>query len=214
MKTYVGLSSRVSIHAFREGRRRSLRSLELRKERFNPRLPRGKATIRTTTGRWTTKFQSTPSAREGDRVAVDGGVSERMFQSTPSAREGDSVRPLRRVASSHVSIHAFREGRRPRAKLALSPFPVFQSTPSAREGDRRCRVCPVTLASFNPRLPRGKATRTARLVAYSVGSFNPRLPRGKATQRQKLTSASSVCFNPRLPRGKATRQTALPNSFP
>ena len=73
--------------------------------------------------------------REGRRrVPVRFREPVQMFQSTPSAREGDLSLPGADVESG-VSIHAFREGRRPLAMSVLT-----------------------FLRSFNPRLPRGKAT--------------------------------------------------------
>ena len=148
----------VSIHAFREGRRRFFAGLWR-----SPGL-----------------FQSTPSAREGDRAGTANCSPCRQFQSTPSAREGDKAHfspPFGKKVSIHafregrrrgvkcwlrnsrtVSIHAFREGRR----LQSIPFPpaahAFQSTPSAREGDRRIYAITIKITRFNPRLPRGKAT--------------------------------------------------------
>ena len=107
---------------------------------------------------------------------------------------------------SYVSIHAFREGRRLAKKY----------------GDFGCFL------SFNPRLPRGKATffRTweprgtrVSIHAFREGrrrnraekpaeprGFNPRLPRGKATRCRICRASIQRSFNPRLPRGKATWQ--------
>ena len=180
--SYIIAKPLVSIHAFREGRRRPIvspREAEWRFQstpsaregdvcwswtcgstrRFNPRLPRGKATRRATAQRSCTKFQSTPSAREGDGRVYAFVFGRRTFQSTPSAREGDigassllvcqgvSIHAFREgrrpallpvVAQVGVSIHAFREGRRLIAWHCAHPW-GFQSTPSAREGDEECR---------------------------------------------------------------------------
>ena len=125
----------VSIHAFREGRRHNALA--------------DKHIL--------AMFQSTPSAREGDRGQQCGVKCWLRFQSTPSAREGDrdvwmyeienyvSIHAFRegRRPSRHVklysllkvSIHAFREGRRPRQPQPQRQGSLFQSTPSAREGD-------------------------------------------------------------------------------
>ena len=150
--------SYVSIHAFREGRRLS---------------------VRNTKPRW--RKVSIHAFREGRRPDGSfGRVYGRSFQSTPSAREGDATI----------------------CKLCLS-IPVFQSTPSAREGDVYRFVRSVRWNCFNPRLPRGKATRyrrniTARILV-SIHAFRE----GRRHYRE-CPSNQRHCFNPRLPRGKAT----------
>ena len=172
-------ASAVSIHAFREGRRPRMPTATFMRRGFNPRLPRGKATKTMRLSGFSSSFQSTPSAREGDehnffsvhvlRVSihafregrrpffralgalergfnprlprgkatprVTASIMRRMFQSTPSAREGDGT-----------------------AEYAFNEDIGFQSTPSAREGDRLSNAIAAIYASFNPRLPRGKAT--------------------------------------------------------
>ena len=133
------------------------------------------------------RFQSTPSAREGD-LPADGRIIPARFQSTPSAREGDAVEPdlpndgqcfnprlPRGKATPAVeelpcfvefqSTPSAREGdpeRPPREQVVQ-----FQSTPSAREGDWALWALVDTAQSFNPRLPRGKATSVGMyLVSY------------------------------------------------
>ena len=132
---FYNLLAYVSIHAFREGRRRHTMVAIALSTGFNPRLPRGKATQVSIFLRQGGQFQSTPSAREGD--SSPGSVYQRSssFQSTPSAREGDC----------HL-------------QMCLLGHPKFQSTPSAREGDMSQTRCATSVTSFNPRLPRGKAT--------------------------------------------------------
>ena len=139
----------VSIHAFREGRRHYCGSLACASHSFNPRLPRGKATQEQSATVARSEFQSTPSAREGDALTIRVTSTELTFQSTPSARESDlPSRPA--LPPGGVSIHAFREGRRPR---------------------HGCAACRTTC--FNPRLPRGKATPTgARWRSKSVVSIH------------------------------------------
>ena len=196
----------VSIHAFREGRRRDIFRLCISISRF----------------------QSTPSAREGDldddvlkqlyavsihafregrrpvhvnyrrlgdKVSIHAFREGRRplpvrpnssvctFQSTPSAREGDNI--FFSYAPVHsVSIHAFREGRRLMNTMMTITMMTFQSTPSAREGDLvTTRIYPRAYR-FNPRLPRGKATSHFPSSVTGHNGFNPRLPRGKATRRK------------------------------
>ena len=141
------VSAEVSIHAFREGRRH----------------------FPTFDGLQLTVFQSTPSAREGDLTRththrVSAEVSIHAF------REGRRPWPLAYTQRNFfVSIHAFREGRRHCSRCKTMTTMRFQSTPSAREGDvfdyQNC--CPNL--SFNPRLPRGKATCLPRDSVDSLG---------------------------------------------
>ncbi len=168
--------------------------------RFNPRLPRGKATLPHGQRALKSAFQSTPSAREGDSY-ISAWVGLVAFQSTPSAREGDiewlfqvvtigsfNPRLPRGKATIVIQYAPGAESfnpRLPRGKATDAVHRVhdamqFQSTPSAREGDIEWLFQVVTIGSFNPRLPRGKATI---VIQYAPGaeSFNPRLPRGKAT---------------------------------
>ncbi len=58
-------------------------------------------------------------------------------------------------------------------------------------------------ACFNPRHPRGVATRY-RTGGQNFRSFNPRHPRGVATRYPHNLRAGALCFNPRHPRGVAT----------
>ena len=125
-----------------------------------------------------------------------------LFQSTPSAREGDWI--ARGKATQGVSIHAFREGRR--------QFGHYQ-----RRTDR----------SFNPRLPRGKATSLMREVRrveeVSIHAFREGRRPGECFSLLRMLAFQSTPsaregdvpvsifaptvsrgFNPRLPRGKAT----------
>ena len=69
---------------------------------------------------------------------------------------------------------------------------LFQSTPSAREGDPKPKRCSRSMRSFNPRLPRGKATDDELIYDSGIYRFNPRLPRGKATQTHSSQSQSFV----------------------
>ena len=126
-------------------------------------------------------FQSTPSAREGDLLLVPSGDSVARFN--PRLPRGKATPPVEPcVPCPVVSIHAFREGRRRFPVLVYcSPF-VFQSTPSAREGDRpiqsHCR-CHMKFQS-TPSAREGDAAAAASSATRT--SFNPRLPRGKATR--------------------------------
>ena len=65
-------------------------------------------------------------------------------------------------------------------------------------------VVPPT-RGFNPRSPRGGATKTAIPSAPGTAGFNPRSPRGGATSVYACTRPHSTRFNPRSPRGGATK---------
>ena len=124
----------VSIHAFREGRRPCRVFTWTKHPRFNPRLPRGKATTQTTKdGRL--ESVSIHAFREGRRLLRSNTEpSTATFQSTPSAREGDL-----RVSTIRLFFRRFNP-RLPRGKATVSVdssarYAEFQSTPSAREGD-------------------------------------------------------------------------------
>ena len=82
-----------------------------------------------------------------------------------------------------VSIHAPHEGERP---LSFVP-------------------CGLQPHGFNPRSPRGGATKHGVTIQDVARSFNPRSPRGGATHLF-LSSRADSCngFNPRSPRGGAT----------
>ncbi len=125
---------------------------------FNPRLPRGKATtalLQTAALRPV----SIHAFREGRRRPWMAARHRTAMVSIHAFREGRRrpwMAALRRNAM--VSIHAFREGRRPRfCRIDLDTY-AFQSTPSAREGDTIIAISYRVSISFNPRLPRGKAT--------------------------------------------------------
>ena len=69
----------------------------------------------------------------------------------------------------------------------LSPAPCarggFQSTLPTRGSDRCRDIHPPNPDRFNPRSPRGGATVMPGYSTGSTGGFNPRSPRGGATQR-------------------------------
>ena len=152
-------------------------------------------------------------------------TNRKMFQSTPSAREGD-VGTVITPSVWSVSIHAFREGRRPDSIRHRLPLRQFQSTPSAREGDsqipHKSHLVRVSIHAFREGRRRTsgnghtgntgfQSTPSARegdvarkYLQLTRRRFNPRLPRGKATPRSVFFRKRCGSFNPRLPRGKAT----------
>ena len=217
---------RVSIHAPRAGGR--------------PNLPdKLKAAL---------SFQSTPPARGGDSPIPRpwpaaagfnprpprGGATAQALQFV-SGGAGFNPRPPRGGATlvesgppgqEEVSIHAPRAGGRPVRPITFSFLFMFQSTPPARGGDLRAGLKQVFGKCFNPRPPRGGATRTAghtprpgpvsihapraggrhspTAMPIQVRCFNPRPPRGGATLSPTLIVLARRRFNPRPPRGGAT----------
>ena len=170
----------VSIHAFREGRRlprplvntgavgfqstpsaregdQPAQRFSRRAGRFNPRLPRGKATL------------------------ILALFCSKIASFNPRLPRGKATPPVPNIPDRFtVSIHAFREGRRRQRKQDMQLMPLFQSTPSAREGDvpiaRQFPPSGVSIHAFRE----GRRLVPATLIIVADG-FNPRLPRGKAT---------------------------------
>ncbi len=62
---------------------------------------------------------------------------------------------------------------------------------------------------FNPRSPRGGATRARGGNTAPKENFNPRSPRGGATFLMRMITSSGSDFNPRSPRGGATLSLLL-----
>ena len=129
----------------------------------------------------------------------------RLFQSTLPTRGSDYMHIFGGVSRHTISIHAPHEGERP----CCFRFSCQNSW------------------NFNPRSPRGGATRYYVFNTFRQRNFNPRSPRGGATvccvvpmtaskfQSTLPTRGSdntiayfilkSTYFNPRSPRGGATR---------
>ena len=151
------LQSMVSIHAFREGRRRTVRKLSTDVAAVSIHAFReGRRRTSTAPCCRSARFQSTPSAREGDTVfhgrdgtttsfnprlprgkatGADSGIYAYLCVSIHAFREGRRLTREHRERGMMVSIHAFREGRRPSTVYYRYLSLPFQSTPSAREGD-------------------------------------------------------------------------------
>ena len=124
-------------------------------------------------------------------------------------REGRRQEATKIAVFFAVSIHAFREGRRQPVYQILRQINEFQSTPSAREGDD----CPFRKVRHVPGFQSTPSAREGDYVYYAntdgyIVSFNPRLPRGKATVTTIVRLGTQHRFNPRLPRGKATASSA------
>jgi len=104
---------------------------------FNPRSPRGGATLESVTD---DEFHavSIHAPREGERhVGLAHPLPVNAFQSTLPARGSDDVQPARAACTDNVSIHAPREGERRHSKARPPRLPRFQSTLPARGSDKR-----------------------------------------------------------------------------
>ena len=84
---------------------------------------------------------------------------------------------------NHISIHAPHEGERQAVFVNTGlEYPISIHAP--HEGERLCRAawCVSPPRYFNPRSPRGGATRALQGVSAHASHFNPRSPRGGATK--------------------------------
>ena len=175
---------KVSIHAPHEGERRQRRGgAVIPPQRFNPRSPRGGATLqhRHAILRRTVSIHA---PHEGERPEIaqvngeGGGFNPRSprggatrtfwrayriqygFQSTLPTRGSDDNDPLYRVGHMAVSIHAPHEGERLFFFIYWLYAIMFQSTLPTRGSDNFSAAFLSFLTGFNPRSPRGGATHS------------------------------------------------------
>ena len=173
---------RVSIHAPREGERHVTPRKPTTRSGFQSTLPaRGSDSAShhrlTVRGR----FQSTLPARGSDQRNRAFYTIQGLFQSTLPARGSDSQIDFGFVSKA-----------------------VFQSTLPARGSDKSPDPPPPQLRRFNPRSPRGGATRFL-LVFKPRGDVSIHAPREGERPRFSLPSSRKRGgFNPRSPRGGAT----------
>ena len=201
----------ISIHAPHEGERCSATIRTICPMRyFNPHSPRGGAT---------------KSCRAyGGQAADFNPRSPRGGATTGGFEKG--------VQQLGISIHAPHEGERLVVSLCHILRAIVISIHAPHEGERhqhreyRGRTC----RDFNPRSPRGGATRrqqppprgfiisihathegerrvvSAIIIACAM-HFNPRSPRGGATTPDTGIKLDPTDFNPRSPRGGATMRS-------
>ena len=131
------------------------------------------------------------------------------FQSTLPTRGSDlALSVVLRV--SVISIHAPHEGERLYLRIAfLSPSVISIHAP--HEGERRVVRAHIFAAyyNFNPRSPRGGATRFVRRVVLALAISIHAPHEGERRTLQGLPLAREH-FNPRSPRGGATCQNGAP----
>ena len=137
-----GFAPWISIHAPHEGERPPLSYLSGQRTYFNPRSPRGGATMSADDIRELEDiFQSTLPTRGSDATPWPTCAAEhRKFQSTLPTRGSDPVM---------------------RSKASLPDR--FQSTLPTRGSDEAAQSMKGSILYFNPRSPRGGATCYARL---------------------------------------------------
>ena len=130
---------------------------------FNPRSPRGGATL----------------------ICKNGESFPMMFQSTLPTRGSDAM-VKRLAATDMVSIHAPHEGERHRQPQKYHHRQIqFQSTLPTRGSDQSTLPTRGSDSCFNPRSPRGGATRRGSgRQNRGIRGFNPRSPRGGATAKK------------------------------
>ncbi len=172
---------------------------------FNPRSPRGGATIVLLCGVVKhLRFQSTLPTRGSDDfvddLLVDGGIS------IHAPHEGERLRGFfNLLAADVISIHAPHEGERPKGPFQQGIFHLFQSTLPTRGSDA-AEAFPVRryASHFNPRSPRGGATVAAKRVSLSISGFQSTLPTRGSDVMAVPPASACIHFNPRSPRGGAT----------
>ena len=171
---------------------------------FNPRSPRGGATIRRSRADFVAgisihaphegerqtrqylqillmEFQSTLPTRGSDCDKKAGG--DRPMNFNPRSPRGGATRRTRVFyAVSIISIHAPHEGERQEIEFTRTDDTKFQSTLPTRGSDMKRGGLHLRHMHFNPRSPRGGATQGRQKQQAETGYFNPRSPRGGATR--------------------------------
>ena len=244
----VHIHDDVSIHAPREGERLSspfspmsssqfqstlpARGSDVRGGRigqgragFNPRSPRGGATGDMALYQ-ALRLVSIHAPREGERLVFSGGAPMRPLRFNPRSPRGGATRPPATVFDSAL-FQSTLPARGSDRSGPCAPWQGGVSIHAPREGERlgdtRGPGCPP---SFNPRSPRGGATRNVTVFSSSSrfqstlparGSdqlphvqialavrFQSTLPARGSDHQDVFLGAEGYRFNPRSPRGGAT----------
>ena len=201
----------VSIHAPHEGERPGWgRVYHYRVRRFNPRSPRGGATISAS------KMEkgntvSIHAPHEGERrLHCASCVLSQSFN--PRSPRGGATSTLTRTLQGTTGFNprSPRGGATPTQSYHVRQCPVSIHAP--HEGERHgVGCCEAEGCAFQSTLPtRGSDCLLFTGCCKGFG-FNPRSPRGGATCSRCCWRGSTRRFNPRSPRGGATKQTRQPN---
>ena len=143
---------------------------------FNPRSPRGGATQDAEAAE-AKVYISIHAPHEGERRLIgqiwqDAGI----FQSTLPTRGSDRLPPCGTKEMERISIHAPHEGERPApVRHTRQPLWIFQSTLPTRGSDLIKSLIIASPLYFNPRSPRGGATKLY-IVPEPLRKFQSTLP--------------------------------------
>ena len=133
---------------------------------------------------WAKALISIHAPHEGERLSPVIRSKASLLISIHAPHEGERLKAMfGQGCTVYISIHAPHEGeRRGASKARILTKWAFQSTLPTRGSDiprrKTARWCSL---HFNPRSPRGGATRGACSVKKERPNFNPRSPRGGAT---------------------------------
>ena len=152
---------------------------------FNPRSPRGGATILWPKMISSPKFQSTLPTRGSDGCTISRRRLTRLFQSTLPTRGSDifSLPVPQRVRVFQSTLPT--RGSDPHPCSLSFLIGLFQSTLPTRGSDAVDKNHKGQGQDFNPRSPRGGATIIASDFVQNALHFNPRSPRGGATPNRR-----------------------------
>ena len=138
------------------------------RENFNPRSPRGGATVdKMHTFELIEIFQSTLPTRGSDLFGAQGGLPSSLFQSTLPTRGSDDRKGGGLADNIGISIHAPHEGERRIFFFGSINSFLFQSTLPTRGSDKPYLSLLAASAYFNPRSPRGGATSMGKYAQHS-----------------------------------------------
>ena len=152
---------------------------------FNPRSPRGGATRHQHKLYISYRmFQSTLPTRGSDHMAAASRQRGKSCFNPRSPRGGATKQDSVIMGEAKVSIHAPHEGERLGAGGGLHCRPLFQSTLPTRGSDHSHAPLRSPSAMFQSTLPtRGSDLCTVFFLMRRKVCFNPRSPRGGATRR-------------------------------
>ena len=223
----------ISIHAPHEGERRQQTKMGCLMLYFNPRSPRGGATIlRYDDDLANHKFQSTLPTRgsdidagkklykaynisihaphEGERLSLQASQSIGAYISIHAPHEGE-----RRFIFNflqlfwQISIHAPHEGERQHRIIKSYRRLRFQSTLPTRGSDQAMLNCELARLRFQSTLPTRGSDIWLIMVVRLKNDFNPRSPRGGATTKTSVY-AYRLIFQSTLPTRGSDRHLHRP----
>ena len=196
---------------------------------FNPRSPRGGATVLISSNRFKS-FISIHAPHEGERLKLINDLSDQICISIHAPHEGERhIAGQARGNFVDISIHAPHEGERRALHFVTSAIALNFNPRSPRGGATIARLPPLGMAyNFNPRSPRGGATRSAckskpryKHISIHAPHEGERPPlsclsglhieisihaphEGERHQTTTYRLFHHINFNPRSPRGGAT----------